>query len=299
LCSLEKKTLAGVVSPSLMGSHGVVPLTIIAPLPDLCRHIANCIVRAETEVFLLTNFWVNSDASALVTNAFRELSKRAGERGTKVVVKMMYDRGSVKQVSFPSEVLVCMDDDDVTDAAAFVSKLLENHQRVPPSEYTNDKVHLPPPDEVPNLDFDLVNFHRPLLGTFHSKFAIFDRKIALLQSSNIQDNDNLEMLVRVEGPIVNSIYDTALISWEKELKPPLPMLAHPEAAESYPTFSASEATTSVAEDLPESTIKEPHYDPDLASEARRVNGLLNAKPGQSRREAATRHLSMLSSFSRR
>jgi hypothetical protein len=81
-----------------MGSSGVVPLTIVAPLPDLCRHIANCIVRAEKEVFLATNFWIYSDASTLITNALRELSKRAGERGTKVVVKMLYDRGSVKQV---------------------------------------------------------------------------------------------------------------------------------------------------------------------------------------------------------
>lgn len=89
--------MAGVVSPPLMGSHGIAPLTIVAPLPDLCRHMANCIARAETEVFLGTNFWIHSDASTLVTNAFRELSKRAGERGTKVVVKMIYDRGDPRQ----------------------------------------------------------------------------------------------------------------------------------------------------------------------------------------------------------
>jgi hypothetical protein len=34
--------MSGVVSPQLLGSTGVLPLTIVAPLPDLCRHLANC-----------------------------------------------------------------------------------------------------------------------------------------------------------------------------------------------------------------------------------------------------------------
>lgn len=99
LCCLEKNPMSGVVSPQLLGSTGVLPLTIVAPLPDLCRHLANCIVRAEHEVFLGTNFWIHSDASTLVTNAIRELSKRAGERGQKIVMKMIYDRGDPRQVS--------------------------------------------------------------------------------------------------------------------------------------------------------------------------------------------------------
>jgi hypothetical protein len=99
LLSLEHNPLAGLASPSLMGSHGVVPLTIISTLPDINRHTANCIVRAQKEVFLATNFWIYSDASLIITNALRELSKRAGERGDKVVVKIIYDRGSMKQVN--------------------------------------------------------------------------------------------------------------------------------------------------------------------------------------------------------
>jgi hypothetical protein len=89
-----------------MGSTGVVPLTIVAPLPDLCRHLANCIARAEHEVFLGTNFWIYSNASTLVTNAIRELSKRAGERGQKVVMKMVYDRGDPRQVSSHTSALM-------------------------------------------------------------------------------------------------------------------------------------------------------------------------------------------------
>jgi hypothetical protein len=82
-----------------MGSNGVVPLTIVAPLPDVCRHMANCIARAEKEVFLATNYWIYSDASTLITNGLKKLSKRAGERGEKVVVKVLYDRGDPRQVS--------------------------------------------------------------------------------------------------------------------------------------------------------------------------------------------------------
>lgn len=90
--------MVGMTSPSLLGSSGVVPLTIIAPLPDICRHMSNCIARAERDVFLATNFWKSSEASDLITNSLRELSRRAGERGQRVVVKIMYDRGNIKQV---------------------------------------------------------------------------------------------------------------------------------------------------------------------------------------------------------
>ncbi|KAF4636045.1 hypothetical protein G7Y89_g2043 [Cudoniella acicularis] len=47
-------------------------------------------------------------------------------------------------------------------------------------------------------------------------------EVAVLQSNNIQDNDNVEMVTHLEGPIVDSLYDIALISWHKRLEPPLP-----------------------------------------------------------------------------
>ncbi|KAL1884518.1 hypothetical protein Plec18167_002108 [Paecilomyces lecythidis] len=287
LCTLEKNPLAGVVSPSLMGSRGVVPLTIIAPLPDLCRHISNCIVRAEKEIFLGTNFWIYSDASTLVTDAFRELSRRAGERGEKVVVKMLYDRGNLKQASLGNrEYSKPMMSDSV--------KVYDNHQRVSAKEYTSAKVQLPPPEEIPNIDLELINYHRPMLGTFHCKFVIFDRRVALLQSSNIQDNDNLEMMIRVEGPVVDSFYDMALISWHKSLNPPLPMLGSPASEATIPSFSREQSYTGSETEqtgpLPEHTTKDPHYDPDISSEAKRVNGTVEPRPGETRTQAVTRHL---------
>ncbi|KAL2839945.1 hypothetical protein BJY01DRAFT_250211 [Aspergillus pseudoustus] len=266
LCTLDKNPLGGVVSPPLMGSNGVVPLTIIAPLPELCRHMANCIVRAEKEVFLATNYWIHSDASKLITNALKELSRRAGERGEKAVVKILYDRGDPRQV-------------------------WDNRLNVDEKKYATGKVHLPTSDEIPNVDLQVINYHRPIFGTFHAKFMIVDRRIGLLQSSNIQDNDNLEMMVRVEGPIVDSLYDTALISWGKALAPPLPMLDSPAAKAPIPSFSKDvDGYSAEVNGFLQHTTDDPHYDVDIKAETRRVNGLIKAQNGESPTKAVSRLL---------
>jgi hypothetical protein len=127
----------------------------------------------------------------------KELSQRAGERGQRIVFKLEYDRGSPKQV-------------------------LNNHMAVSEEEYLGKAIALPPKAEIPNIDLQVINYHRPMVGTFHCKYMIVDRKVAVLQSNNIQDNDNLEMMTHLEGPIVDSLYDMALISWSKKLEPPLP-----------------------------------------------------------------------------
>ncbi|KAJ5773904.1 hypothetical protein N7457_008800 [Penicillium paradoxum] len=260
LCSLEKNPKSGVVSPKLLGSTGVVPLTIVAPLPDLCRHLANCIARAESEVFLGTNFWIHSDASTLVTNAIRELSKRAGQRGQKVVMKMIYDRGD-------------------------------------PRQYIDGKVKLPAASEIPNVDLQVINFHRPVFGTFHAKFTVIDRRIALIQSSNIQDNDNLEMLAHIEGPIVDSFYDAALLSWGKPLKPPFSLLNSPAANAPIPCHGEQSDGIPLADGngvLAEHTTTSPSYDVDLNHEAWRVNNRIHPKGNETRTKAVSRHLSMYS-----
>lgn len=176
--------------------------------------MSNLIVRAEKEVFLATNFWQNGAASKYITNALKELSRRAGERGTKVVVKILYDRGSPKQ-------------------------LFEPHYIVSEKEYTGKAVGLPHKHEIPNIDMEVMNYHDPMLGTFHSKFMVVDRKIGIIQSNNIQDNENLEMMVHVEGPIVDGLYDMALLSWHKKLDPPLPSLNSPAAQGGLGSFGQS------------------------------------------------------------
>lgn len=63
-----------------------------------------------------------------------------------------------------------------------------------------------------------------MLGTFHSKYMIVDRKVALLNSNNIQDRPNMEMMIHIEGKIVQSFYDMALYSWSGPMTPALPLL---------------------------------------------------------------------------
>lgn len=135
LLTLEKDPWAAVVSPPLLGSTGVVQLSIISVIPDIIQHYCDCIVQAQDELILATNYWESSNSAGLISDAFRELSKRAQARGKKVVVKMMYDRGNLKQFK-------------------------ENHVKVYEKEWTGKEVNLPKLEEMEGLDFELVNYHR-------------------------------------------------------------------------------------------------------------------------------------------
>ncbi|KAK4240541.1 hypothetical protein C8A03DRAFT_41959 [Achaetomium macrosporum] len=271
LCTIDQDPRRAMVSPSLMGSCGTIPLTIISVLPDIVRHMSNVIVRAEREVFLATNYWQNSVASKYITNAIRELDRRAGARGTKIVFKVLYDRGSPKQLYGP-------------------------HHIVSEKEFTSNRVNLPHPNEIPNIDMQVMNFHTPMMGTFHAKYMVVDRKIALLQSNNIQDNDNLEMLIHLEGPIVDSLYDMALISWHKKLEPPLPSHNTPAAKGGLGTLPNPTDNTTATEHepvttkpvgLPPHTVVDPHYDDDIAGEVARIQASLAPTADRTHLQAVT------------
>lgn len=100
LFTIELDPLNGLASPSMLGSTGVVPFTVIGTIHDVLRHMSNLIVQAEKEVLLATNFWIASGGSRFITDSLNELSMRAGARGEKIPVKIMYDRGSARQVGF-------------------------------------------------------------------------------------------------------------------------------------------------------------------------------------------------------
>lgn len=196
--TLDTDPLAGVVSPSLLGTSGVIPLSIVSVIPDIMRHYAELIVRAETEIILATNYWEDSASSSIISDSLRRLSKRVEARGgTKVVMKLMYDRGNVKQA-------------------------VKNRILVKPIYWS--RIGLPTEDEIPGISLEVVNYHRPLLGTFHAKFLVVDRRVACLNSNNVQDRPNIEMMVQLEGPVVDGIYETALLSWSNAMNPPLPLL---------------------------------------------------------------------------
>jgi hypothetical protein len=81
---------------------GIFAGTWFATLPKVplkCADSAkgNLIARAEKEVFFATNYWMLSGASKFITDGIKELSRRAGERKQKIVIKIMYDRGNLKQ----------------------------------------------------------------------------------------------------------------------------------------------------------------------------------------------------------
>lgn len=196
---LDADPLAGLVSPSLLGSSGVIPLSIISVIPDIMRHYAELIVRAEAEIILATNYWESSASSNVMADALRKLSKRVEARnGAKVVMKLMYDRGNLRQA-------------------------VKNRIIVKPVYWS--RIGLPTEDEIPGVALEIINYHRPVVGTFHAKYLIVDRRVACLNSNNVQDRPNVEMMVQLEGPVVDSIYDMALISWSNAMKPPLPLLS--------------------------------------------------------------------------
>jgi len=205
------------------------------------------------------------------------------------VVKLMYDRGSLRQIC-------------------------DNHLLMKEREYTTTAVNLPADREIPYIDLEVQNYHRPVLGTFHAKFMMVDRRIAIVQSNNIQDNDNLEMMTHLEGPIVDSIYDTALLSWEREMNPPFPCLNDPASEDCHTTFDPTsfwelfdekgklkaqsarheaENAKKEGQHLPLHAGGEPHYDPDIAHEIRRMQSALAPEDRASHMSAVTRHLSKL------
>ncbi|CEQ39387.1 SPOSA6832_00904 [Sporobolomyces salmonicolor] len=240
LCTLEKDPLVGLVSPSLMGSTGVIPLSIVSVIPDIIQHYCDVIVRAKKEIIFATNFWEASGSATMITDAFKELSRRAGERGERVVIKLMYDRGTPTQV-------------------------VKQHQLVDEKDYTADRVQLPSKEEIPNIDMEVLNFHRPPVGTFHAKYraslqfslshkplltldcrshrrprdrpsqleqhprkALFISLISTrLTHRQATDRVNVEFMSHIEGPIVEAFYDMALISWNEALNPTLPLLNSP------------------------------------------------------------------------
>jgi len=252
---------------------------------------------------------MNSDSSLLITDAIRELSRRAGARGTKAVVKIMYDRGHLKQVSnfSPSE-------DILGHLKIDAVQVVDNHTVVNENEYTGKAVNIPHPLEIPNVDLQVMNYHRPMLGTFHSKFMAVDRKIAVVSSNNIQSNDNCEMATHLEGPIVDPLYDLSLISWDKNLDPPLPLHNTPVAEDDYPTFKErsfldlldsngklrapvrdtgvmSNNTNGNVGREPKHTGPDPHFDVDCAAEIVRSQSTLSPRGNEKTMDLVAAHLS--------
>jgi hypothetical protein len=194
-------------------------------------------------------------------------------------------------------------------------QLVENHLPVPPKAWTGKALQFPTPDEIPNIDMEIMNFHTPMLGTFHAKYVLADREIGIVCSNNIQTNANMEMMVHYEGPIVASLYDMALISWDKKLDPPMitsaPVHENPPFPATIPpaeptipqdgehpvakTNQESDSQVPVSNEppLPEHTADDPHWDDSIAAEIKRVQAQVSGDTPEARLLAVTKHLSKL------
>jgi len=194
LCTIKRDPLCGRVSPSLIGTSGVIPLTIISTIPDIMQHYYHCIIHAKKEVLLATNYWEKGHSVDLIGKALRDLNKIAQDENRFIIFKLIIDHPTKENIT-------------------------HFHSILPPHKWSH--YDIPTPDEIPHISLEINNFHRLIMGTFHSKFMIVDRRIALLNSNNIQDRPNLEMMSHFEGDIVNSLYDTFLISWWLPFQPNL------------------------------------------------------------------------------
>jgi len=194
LCTLKRDPMCGRISPSLIGTTGVIPLTIISTIPDIMQHYYHCIIHAKKEVLLATNYWQKGHSVNIIGKALRDLNHRAKDENRIVIFKLIIDHPTKENIA-------------------------NFHTILPPSKWSH--YDIPTPDEIPNVSLEINNYHRLIMGTFHSKFMIVDRQIAILNSNNIQDRPNLEMMSHFEGDIVNSLYDTFLISWWLPFQPNL------------------------------------------------------------------------------
>jgi len=80
----------------------------------------------------------------------------------------------------------------IVEALADSTKALDNHLVVGPKEYASKYIQIPSPEEIPYIDLEVMNYHRPMFGTFHAKCMVVDRKIAVVSSNNIQVRITIE-----------------------------------------------------------------------------------------------------------
>lgn len=161
---------------------------------------------------------------------------------------------------------------------------------------------------MPHVDFQVINYHKPLLGTLHAKFMVVDRKLAVIESNNTEDNTNMEMMTHLEGPIVDSIYDTALITWGNAFSPSLPSSSTSTNAGGLNTVDQPKESLFMdrggarelhqvvmdgqAAQLPELKPGEPHYDSDMAGEISRMQSVYSPRQNESRIAATNRRLGL-------
>lgn len=211
--SAKYRRMKGVCSPTLLGTTGYLKASVISIIPHIIQYHVEEILKARAEIILATNYWQVSKSSKAIVQALKDLDDnltlkraKAKELGLElseedkkpVAVKILLDHPTFKT-------------------------FMRQHNLLSPNDFAIFGI----PSDFTNIRVEVQNQHRSPLGTFHAKFLIVDHKVALISSNNIQDRPNLEMMVHLEGGIVDSMYDQFLYSWNCKYKYPLRCLAGP------------------------------------------------------------------------
>lgn len=85
--------------------------------------------------------------------------------------------------------------------------MITPHQAVDAKTYMGEQVKLPSPDDIPGLQLEVQNYHCPPVGTFHAKYMVVDRKVAILNSNNIQDR--VGQVIPLTCPIIDESRSTS------------------------------------------------------------------------------------------
>lgn len=88
-----------------------------------------------------------SNSVSKITSGFIELSGRAEKRGRKAVVKLLIDRGDIKQSVLRLRAL--------TPSLEHPRRVINPHVRVPPSAY--DELDIPKKEDIAWIDLEVQN----------------------------------------------------------------------------------------------------------------------------------------------
>jgi hypothetical protein len=111
------------------------------------------------------------------------------------------------------------------------------------------------------------------------------------------------MMTHLEGPIVDSLYDTCLQSWHDHLDPQFPCISTPNSDPSFsdPEFvslfkdgnpGSGQETSQSGERLKENLPSDPHYDTSIAGEFRRMRDSLQSTDSESHLQLVNKHLNI-------
>jgi len=110
-------------------------------------------------------------------------------------------------------------------------------------------------------------------------------------------------MTHIEGPIVDSVWETFLVSWHNKIEPPLPCRSMPASATRPPTYDEESFQSlfesdgqfrlpekPIEKNLPEHMPHEPHYDDSIADEIDRMRSVLTPQASERYNDAVARHL---------